>query len=68
MSRGNIKVPEEDYERHNERRKEMGVTWAEYVDSQAPELNVRLDETEIREVVRDELQRFKEDLLSELRR
>jgi len=33
---GTIKLPRDDYERHNERRKEMSLTWAEYVDGQAP--------------------------------
>ena len=32
MARGTIKLPENDYERHNEQRKEMGLTWAEYID------------------------------------
>ena len=33
---GTIKIPRDKYERHNERRKDFGVTWAEYVDGQAP--------------------------------
>lgn len=50
MSRKTLKLPEEDYERHNARRKEMGLSWAEYVDGQAPDI-----EETIREVIRDEL-------------
>lgn len=52
MVRKNIKLPEEEYERHNEQRKEMGLSWAEYIDGQAPEL-----EGMIRTVVREELDR-----------
>lgn len=49
-ARKTIKLPEEAYERHNERRREMGLTWAEYIDGQAPEL-----EGTLRRVIRDEL-------------
>lgn len=52
MTRGTIKLPEEDYEKHNERRQEMGMTWAEYIDGQAPEL-----EETLRRVIRQELKR-----------
>lgn len=38
MSRGTIKLQEDDYERHNERRKDLGLSWAEYIDGQAPDL------------------------------
>jgi len=41
MTRANIKLPEEDFERHNERRKELGQTWAEYLDGQAPDVEER---------------------------
>ncbi len=41
MERGTIKLPEDDYERHNERRKSMGLTWAEYIDGQAPDVEER---------------------------
>jgi len=34
---GTIKLPRDEYERHNERRKENGQTWAEYVDGEAPD-------------------------------
>lgn len=50
MDRKNIKLPVEDYERHNERRKELGLTWAEYIDGQSPEL-----EGMLRRVIREEL-------------
>jgi hypothetical protein len=48
MSRGTIKLPEEQYQKHNERRKELGLSWAEYIDGQAPDLA-----DEIRPVVKD---------------
>lgn len=50
MTRKTLKLPEEDYERHNERRKEMGLSWAEYVDGQAPDI-----EETVREAVREEV-------------
>lgn len=31
-----IKIPRDDGERHNERRKDLGLTWAEYIDGEAP--------------------------------
>ena len=34
---GTIKIPQDEYEQHNERRKANGQTWAEYIDGQAPE-------------------------------
>ena len=34
---GTIKVPREEYERHNDQRKDLGLTWAEYIDGQAPD-------------------------------
>jgi len=33
---GTVKLPREDYERHNDRRQSMGLTWAEYVDGESP--------------------------------
>lgn len=51
MARKTIKLPEAEYEKHNERRKEMGLTWSEYIDGQAPEL-----EDTLRRVIREELQ------------
>ena len=50
MSRKTLKLPEDDYERHNKRRKEMGLSWPEYIDGQSPDI-----EETIREVIRDEL-------------
>jgi hypothetical protein len=26
-----IRIPEDDFERHNEKRQELGLTWAEYI-------------------------------------
>lgn len=49
MARRTIKLPEEEYERHNKRRKEMGLTWAEYIDGQSANI-----EDSIRNVIRDE--------------
>ena len=52
MSRANIKLPREDYERHKTRKDELGMTWSEYLDAQAPDL-----EAIVRRVVREELDR-----------
>lgn len=52
MARKTVKLPEDEYKRHNKKRQEMGLTWSEYIDGQAPEL-----EDTIRRVVRDELKR-----------
>jgi len=50
MARYTIKIPEEDGERHNERRKKLGLSWVEYIDGQSPDL-----EAMMRRVIRDEL-------------
>jgi len=58
MARGTIKVPKEVKERHNERRKELGATWAEYLDALAPESPGEFSdaqEARVREIVREEL-------------
>lgn len=47
---GTIRIPKPEYDRHNERRKEMGLTWAEYIDGEAPEI-----EDTVRKAVREEL-------------
>ena len=36
---GTIKLPREAYETHNERRQEMGLTWEDYINGQAPEVS-----------------------------
>lgn len=57
---GTIKVPRQKYEEHNERRKDMGLSWAEYLDGQAPESNAEglgIDDIKnaVRSAVRDEM-------------
>jgi len=32
---GTIKIPKDAYDRHNERRKEAGLTWEKYIDREA---------------------------------
>jgi mannitol-1-phosphate/altronate dehydrogenase len=34
---GTIKIPREEYERHNDRREDMDLTWAAYIDGEAPD-------------------------------
>lgn len=41
MERGTIKLPEDEYERHNERRQALGLTWAEYIEGNAPDVQER---------------------------
>jgi len=45
---GTIKIPQSEYEKHNERRKELNLTWAEYIDNQKPVLpETQVDYAEI---------------------
>lgn len=53
---GTIKLPRAEYERHNERRQELGLTWAEYVDGKAPE--VRNDAEGVPAEIRERLERI----------
>ena len=48
-----IKVPKEDFERHKQRKQELGVSWAEYVEGQAPE-----SRSELIEEIREQLERL----------
>jgi len=50
---GTIKLPREDYERHNQARKDLGLTWAEYIDGQEPDVPNRA-EVDV-EAIREEL-------------
>lgn len=54
MARKNIKLPADEYEKHNERRKQLGLTWVEYINGQAPPTL----KTMIRDALREELERF----------
>jgi hypothetical protein len=61
---GTIKLPREDYERHNERRKDLGVTWAEYINGEAPDATrsaapVTLEATEYRKIAEQVEQRLR---------
>ena len=57
-NRANIKVGRKFYEKHNQRRKELGLSWEGYIDSQAPntptvELSeVTLEASEYRKIAR----------------
>ena len=54
---GTIKIPREQYEQHNKKRKEMRVSWVEYLNGEAPELseNTDIDESEIARMVTNDL-------------
>jgi len=58
--RANIKVNREAFEHHNARRRDMGLSWEEYIDGQAPDLPTPEIPTAdlqsaIKEAVREEL-------------
>jgi hypothetical protein len=55
---GTIKIPRDSYEHHNKRRKELGISWEEYLNKESVTVNDPVDYTEIREVVRDELRQL----------
>lgn len=44
---GTIKIPQEEYERHNEQRKEAGLTWLEYLNQESATI-VELDQADVR--------------------
>jgi len=41
---GTIKIPRDQYDRHNDRRKKMGLTWGEYIDDASPEDQADVDD------------------------
>lgn len=58
--RTSIVLPREVVERHNDRRKDLDLTWEEYLDGQAPDADVLtaddvLSEEDIRHIVREEV-------------
>lgn len=55
---GTIKIPEDEYREHNKRRQNMGLTWAEYIDGQAPDLpELSVDAAQIANLTADEVER-----------
>lgn len=56
---GNIKIPQSEFDKHNARRKDMGLSWSEYVNTHAPEYVER--EALWREIVREETRRAMTD-------
>ena len=62
MSRVTFKFPEEMVEKHRPRKEAMGVSWPEYFDGQAPDVEFATPE-EVRQIVREEMRRiFREEL------
>jgi hypothetical protein len=45
-AKGTIKIPRDDFERHNDRRKDLRLTWAEYINGVAPDGGTDADVTE----------------------
>ena len=54
MARGTIKLPEDEYEKHNKRRKAQGLSWKDYIDGQAPDLTDEIKPA-VKEAVREAL-------------
>jgi hypothetical protein len=55
---GTIKLPRDEYEQHNDCRKDMNLTWSEYVNGEAPEISNNaevIDETRLAEALADYL-------------
>jgi len=49
---GTIKIPQDAYENHNEHRKDLRMTWEEYIGSEAPEpsdAQIEIDMSEVLE-------------------
>ena len=57
MGRKTVKLDEETFEKHNPRRKSLGMTWNEYVDEEAPELASEVDYDRVRKIFREEIER-----------
>lgn len=48
---GTIRIPRDEYEKHNQKRKQMGLTWAEYMNGESAVTATHLDVAEeIREL------------------
>lgn len=45
--KGTIKIPRDDFERHNERRKDASLTWAEYLDEESVTITYDIDRAAI---------------------
>lgn len=56
MDYGTIKIPREEFERHNERRKSLSLSWVEYLDGQAPETPGAVDHAALAAAVADEVE------------
>lgn len=52
--RKTVKLPEDDFERHRERKEQLGLSWPEYIDGQTPEVKP-LSEEDVRAIVRSEI-------------
>lgn len=70
MGRKTLKLPEEEFEGHNQRRKEMGLSWTEYINAETEAIadvvqssTVSLDRAQIEEIAEETAEK-----LAELRR
>jgi len=55
---GTIKIPRDEYEKHNEKRKAAGVTWAEYLNEEAarpgPDADIAEEVRELRRAINND--------------
>ena len=54
---GTIKIPRDEYEKHNEKRQAAGLTWAEYLNEEAarpgPDADIAEEVRELRREIRN---------------
>ena len=62
-----IAIRDEAYERHKRRKEELGVTWTEYLDGQAPDIGaVDFDADEISETVHSAMTEAYQEYVGEI--
>ena len=62
-TRGTIKLPRDDYERHNKARKQADLKWPQYIDGEAPTVDTAgVSADEVRSIIRDEIRSALNDL------
>jgi len=54
---GTIKIPRAEYEKHNERRKELGLSWADYISKESVTMEDPVNYAEIERRVENVVKR-----------
>lgn len=62
-----IRIPPEDFKTHNEKRKELDLTWAEYIDGKVEDyrnaqISVDVPTGELRQIIKEELKNVQIDV------